>query len=242
MSCSVSSTRESLARPAAVCWYRRHELRPIVIGHRGASGYVPEHTLASYFLAMQYGADFIEPDLVMTRRRRAGGAPRERDRRHHRCRRAPASLPTAARARSIDGTEVQRLVHRRLHARGAEDAARARAHPAACARATRASTGSSRSRRFEEILALVQGVEEQRARARARSSGSPRRRASVSTRRPSTRATLPRAGWRWRRRCVRDAGAFRLRAAATRRCGCSPSRSGNLDRARAPDASCRACS
>jgi len=40
---------------------------PIVIAHRGASGYVPEHTLASYFLAMQSGADFIEPDLVMTR-------------------------------------------------------------------------------------------------------------------------------------------------------------------------------
>lgn len=40
---------------------------PIVIAHRGASGYVPEHTLASYFIAMQYGADFIEPDLVMTR-------------------------------------------------------------------------------------------------------------------------------------------------------------------------------
>lgn len=39
---------------------------PIVIGHRGASGYVPEHTLASYFLAMQYGADFVEPDLVMS--------------------------------------------------------------------------------------------------------------------------------------------------------------------------------
>src|SRR4029077_7987473 len=39
---------------------------PIVIGHRGASGYVPEHTLASYFLAMQYGADYVEPDLVMT--------------------------------------------------------------------------------------------------------------------------------------------------------------------------------
>jgi glycerophosphoryl diester phosphodiesterase len=40
---------------------------PIVIGHRGACGYVPEHTLASYFLAIQYGADFVEPDLVMTR-------------------------------------------------------------------------------------------------------------------------------------------------------------------------------
>jgi glycerophosphoryl diester phosphodiesterase len=40
---------------------------PIVIGHRGACGYVPEHTLASYFLAIQYGADYVEPDLVMTR-------------------------------------------------------------------------------------------------------------------------------------------------------------------------------
>ena len=42
-------------------------LVPIIIGHRGASGYVPEHTLASYFLAIQQGADFIEPDLVSTR-------------------------------------------------------------------------------------------------------------------------------------------------------------------------------
>jgi glycerophosphoryl diester phosphodiesterase len=41
--------------------------RPIVIAHRGASGYVPEHTLAAYFIAVQQGADFIEPDLVMTR-------------------------------------------------------------------------------------------------------------------------------------------------------------------------------
>jgi glycerophosphoryl diester phosphodiesterase len=39
----------------------------IIIGHRGASGYVPEHTLASYFLAIQMGADYVEPDLVMTR-------------------------------------------------------------------------------------------------------------------------------------------------------------------------------
>lgn len=41
--------------------------RPIVIGHRGASGYVPEHTLTSYFIAVQQGVDFIEPDLVSTR-------------------------------------------------------------------------------------------------------------------------------------------------------------------------------
>src|SRR5579863_10430511 len=66
MSWSVSNTRQSLASRPAVCCYEVMTL-PVVIGHRGASGYVPEHTLASYFLAMQAGADFIEPDLVMTR-------------------------------------------------------------------------------------------------------------------------------------------------------------------------------
>ncbi|GET37791.1 glycerophosphodiester phosphodiesterase [Microseira wollei] len=40
---------------------------PIVIGHRGASGYRPEHTLAAYELAIDMGADFIEPDLVSTK-------------------------------------------------------------------------------------------------------------------------------------------------------------------------------
>lgn len=40
---------------------------PIVIAHRGASGYLPEHTLAAYFVAIEQGADYIEPDLVMTR-------------------------------------------------------------------------------------------------------------------------------------------------------------------------------
>ncbi len=40
--------------------------RPLVIAHRGASGYRPEHTLAAYQLALEQGADFIEPDLVAT--------------------------------------------------------------------------------------------------------------------------------------------------------------------------------
>jgi glycerophosphoryl diester phosphodiesterase len=39
---------------------------PLIIAHRGASGYRPEHTLASYELAIGMGADFIEPDLVAT--------------------------------------------------------------------------------------------------------------------------------------------------------------------------------
>ena len=43
------------------------EAAPLVIGHRGASGYRPEHTLASYALAARMGADYIEPDLVSTK-------------------------------------------------------------------------------------------------------------------------------------------------------------------------------
>jgi glycerophosphoryl diester phosphodiesterase len=38
-----------------------------VFGHRGASGYRPEHTLASYELAARMGADYIEPDVVPTK-------------------------------------------------------------------------------------------------------------------------------------------------------------------------------
>ena len=41
--------------------------RVIVIAHRGASGERPEHTLESYALSVEQGADYIEPDLVMTR-------------------------------------------------------------------------------------------------------------------------------------------------------------------------------
>ncbi|CAG9575869.1 unnamed protein product [Danaus chrysippus] len=49
--------------------YRRgaDDCKPLVIAHRGASGYVPEHTLGSYALAVTMGADYVEPDLVMTR-------------------------------------------------------------------------------------------------------------------------------------------------------------------------------
>lgn len=43
------------------------QTRPLVIAHRGASGHRPEHTLEAYTLAVQMGADFIEPDLVSTK-------------------------------------------------------------------------------------------------------------------------------------------------------------------------------
>ncbi len=40
---------------------------PIIIAHRGASGHRPEHTLEAYELGVRQGADYIEPDLVITR-------------------------------------------------------------------------------------------------------------------------------------------------------------------------------
>jgi glycerophosphoryl diester phosphodiesterase len=46
---------------------RERAASPLVIGHRGASGYLPEHTLEAYALAIEIGADYVEPDLVVTK-------------------------------------------------------------------------------------------------------------------------------------------------------------------------------
>ena len=45
----------------------RAHTAPLIIGHRGASGYRPEHTRAAYDLAFALGADAVEPDLVATK-------------------------------------------------------------------------------------------------------------------------------------------------------------------------------
>jgi glycerophosphoryl diester phosphodiesterase len=58
----LSSTTAPVGRSS-----RAQAQPPIVIAHRGASGYRPEHTLASYELAIRMGADYVEPDLVSTR-------------------------------------------------------------------------------------------------------------------------------------------------------------------------------
>jgi glycerophosphoryl diester phosphodiesterase len=58
----------ALVLPAVAGAGNQHaEPTPLVIGHRGASGYLPDHTLASYALAIELGADYIEPDLVITK-------------------------------------------------------------------------------------------------------------------------------------------------------------------------------
>lgn len=55
---AMSGTQPAMAEPPRA--------DPVVIAHRGASAYRPEHTLAAYELAIAQGADFIEPDLVST--------------------------------------------------------------------------------------------------------------------------------------------------------------------------------
>jgi glycerophosphoryl diester phosphodiesterase len=48
-------------------WCSPWLLRPFIIGHRGSPAYFPEHTAASYLLAIDGGADFIECDVVLTK-------------------------------------------------------------------------------------------------------------------------------------------------------------------------------
>jgi glycerophosphoryl diester phosphodiesterase len=56
-----------MAAPASAKHDRSSKAEPLVIAHRGASGYRPEHTLAAYALGARMGADYIEPDLVSTK-------------------------------------------------------------------------------------------------------------------------------------------------------------------------------
>jgi glycerophosphoryl diester phosphodiesterase len=57
----------TLPASASASRHRDAHAKPVIYGHRGASGYRPEHTLASYRLAARIGADYIEPDLVSTK-------------------------------------------------------------------------------------------------------------------------------------------------------------------------------
>jgi glycerophosphoryl diester phosphodiesterase len=53
--------------PAAATASGANEPSPLVIGHRGTAGHLPDHTLPGYALAIKLGADYIEPDLVATK-------------------------------------------------------------------------------------------------------------------------------------------------------------------------------
>ncbi|MDZ7629217.1 MAG: glycerophosphodiester phosphodiesterase family protein [Parvularculaceae bacterium] len=54
-------------KETAVRWPTLDGKPPLIIAHRGSSGYLPEHTLEAYGLAIEQGADVIEPDLVFTK-------------------------------------------------------------------------------------------------------------------------------------------------------------------------------
>lgn len=59
--------RSIIVTLAIAAWTAAHAADPVLnIGHRGASGYAPEHTIPSYDLALKLGADYIEQDLQLT--------------------------------------------------------------------------------------------------------------------------------------------------------------------------------
>ena len=62
--CTAAATS---AGNAGAAWATLDGAPPLVIAHRGASGYLPEHTIEAYALAIEQGADIIEPDLVVTK-------------------------------------------------------------------------------------------------------------------------------------------------------------------------------
>jgi glycerophosphoryl diester phosphodiesterase len=147
---------------------------PIVIGHRGASGYVPEHTLTSYFIAIQDGADYVEPDLVMTKdgvlvarhENEIGGTTNVADHPEFASRRATKVIDGA----SVTGWFTEDFTLAELKT------LRARERIPDTRPANTRFDGQFEIPTFEEILSLVHGVEEQRnARARQLGESAPRR-------------------------------------------------------------------
>ena len=118
---------------------------PVVIGHRGASGYRPEHTLAAYELAIRQCADYIEPDVVATkdgklvaRHENEISETTDVDER--------TEFADRKTTKTVDGAEVDGLVHRGLHVGRVEDTPREGTASARPAGQLQPSTGSTRSR------------------------------------------------------------------------------------------------
>jgi len=64
---SACANREPGDDMPSTAWNTLRGDPPIVIAHRGASAYLPPHTIEGYELAIEQGADFIEPDIVLTK-------------------------------------------------------------------------------------------------------------------------------------------------------------------------------
>ena len=65
--CACAGGDAPLAEDQPFQWNTLTGEPPLIIAHRGASGYRPEHTLEAYKLAVEMGADVVEPDLVITK-------------------------------------------------------------------------------------------------------------------------------------------------------------------------------
>ena len=134
---------------------------PFVIAHRGASGYRPEHALAAYELAIDMGADYVEPDLVMTADGRLVA-------RHDNVLdlttdvASRRSSPPSARRRWSTGHD-HRLVQRGLHPCGDQTAPGDRAHPRRPPRQRRVRR-PVRDPDVHEILDLVRRKEREQGR------------------------------------------------------------------------------
>jgi glycerophosphoryl diester phosphodiesterase len=144
--------------------------RPFVIAHRGASGYVPEHTLPGYFLAIQQGADYVEPDLVITR----DGALVARHENEISGTTDVASRPEFAARRTpkvIDGEAVEGWFTEDFTLAELKTL-RARERLPALRKANTHYDGAFQIPTFEEVLEMVAAADAQRA-AMARAGGLP---------------------------------------------------------------------
>ena len=202
------SATASAAPPSA----EREEGKPLVIGHRGASGYRPEHTLASYELAAEHGRRLHRARPGLHQGRRARRPPRERDRRHHRRRRAPGVR------RPPDHQD------RRRRRRSPAGSPRTSRSPSSrrCARSSASPTCGRRNTTYDgrfEVPTLRGGARPARA-ALARNCG---RTIGVypETKHPTYFRSI---GLPLEEPLVAAARAQRARPAPTRRCSCSPSR------------------
>ena len=67
LTCAAAATLAACGGSGPAPFLTLDGAQPLVLGHRGSAGYLPDHTLEGYRLAIQNGADFIEPDLVATK-------------------------------------------------------------------------------------------------------------------------------------------------------------------------------
>ena len=106
--------------------------RPLLVAHRGASGYRPEHSRSAYELAIDMGCDAVEPDVVATRDGVLVVRHAERDLRHDR-RGKPSGVRRPPYDEVVPRSHDDGLVHRGLHLGRAADPATARTDPDAAA-------------------------------------------------------------------------------------------------------------